>query len=174
MWRSSFFAIIWAIWKEINQRCFKDKCSPTEDVTARSRFIAALWASVPGVLRNAHGCYILQMEGDDIFHFLPLVPFEAASWVFCIAVGCSVVSFVAFWLRPIFWLYLACFSVQTFCTIKLLISTKLPFQKKKQKENKNEKSNKKKRNNIVFNERPAKIHSIQTNLYAFYSKKIHA
>lgn len=46
MWCLSFFATIWAIWKERNQRCFEGKSSSSADVVARARFSVASWVSI--------------------------------------------------------------------------------------------------------------------------------
>ena len=46
LWRSSFVANIWAVWKERNRRCFEDCSFPLVVVAMRARFLAASWVSV--------------------------------------------------------------------------------------------------------------------------------
>lgn len=41
MWRFSFLAVIWALWKERNLRCFEGKSSSVEALVDKCRFIVA-------------------------------------------------------------------------------------------------------------------------------------
>lgn len=46
MWRLSFFATIWAMWKERNLRSFEGKSVSIEGIVAKARFSVASWAFV--------------------------------------------------------------------------------------------------------------------------------
>lgn len=46
MWRLSFFAIIWAVWKDRNKRCFEGVSFNVVDIVEKARFIMASWVSI--------------------------------------------------------------------------------------------------------------------------------
>ena len=46
LWRASFFASTWAIWKERNLRCFQGKSFTLAIVISRSRLMAPSWVSI--------------------------------------------------------------------------------------------------------------------------------
>lgn len=46
MWRLSFLAIIWVIWKERNRHCFEGGSLPVAKVIESARFSVASWVSV--------------------------------------------------------------------------------------------------------------------------------
>lgn len=52
MWRLSFLAIVWAIWKEKNSRCFEGRSSTMGDVVEKARLNVAIWASILSMFRG--------------------------------------------------------------------------------------------------------------------------
>ena len=52
MWRLSFLAVIWTIWKERNLRCFKGIASSESNVVEKLKFFVALWVSINASFRG--------------------------------------------------------------------------------------------------------------------------
>lgn len=46
MWRTSFPAVLWFIWKERNSRCFEGKVLPVEAMSDGLKFSIASWVSI--------------------------------------------------------------------------------------------------------------------------------
>lgn len=47
MWRLGFVAVIGAVWKERNRRCFEGVASSPSVIAANAKFSVATWSSVP-------------------------------------------------------------------------------------------------------------------------------
>ena len=104
LWRASFFASIWAIWKERNSRCFQGKSSLSSVVISRSRFMAASWVSILKEFWGLPIDIILIKWREVISYFFVCV---------CVGVGGLLsVAFlyraVLFWLvfSPVFWVFI--------------------------------------------------------------------
>lgn len=46
MWKLSFFAVIWAVWKEGNRRCFEGKMSSHISVLEKVKVMVVSWVSI--------------------------------------------------------------------------------------------------------------------------------
>ena len=52
MWKLSFLAMIWTIWKERNEHCFEGRSSDYWHLVERVRFRMALWIALLSQFRN--------------------------------------------------------------------------------------------------------------------------
>lgn len=67
MWRLSFLATVWAIWKGRNRRCFEGRSSTTVDVVDKARLNVAVWVSILPTFRGLPIDTILRSWKDVAF-----------------------------------------------------------------------------------------------------------
>ena len=119
MWKLSFLAVIWFIWKERNDRCFKRIASCVDSITCKIQLFVALWVSVipsfQGIMLDQ---MVVKLEGDCP---LLLDPPPLSYWTF----------FFPFWLFLL--RFSVSFSVYLSCTNAPLLLMKFTFQKEKEK-----------------------------------------
>ena len=46
LWRLSFLAVLWIMWKERNSRCFEGVASSVSCLVGKTKFLVALWVSI--------------------------------------------------------------------------------------------------------------------------------
>lgn len=52
MWKFSFLAVIWSLWKERNLRCFKGRSYHWQALVDRAKFSMASWVLLLPLLRG--------------------------------------------------------------------------------------------------------------------------
>lgn len=54
MWRASFLALVWIVWKERNARCFEGRSSKEQVLEEKLKFTVASWMKVLPLFKAFH------------------------------------------------------------------------------------------------------------------------